>query len=253
MDRVEICLRRVEGFSLRVMLLGFSGIALIAAGAVLLVKARHLSDPWRTYRWFTPRPERPSGLAPLPDETWVHWRDPRAIAAEIAQIERKGRRASMLASRYSRVVPPELDAPVAPAPATTTAREPAVLFTAADDNPADGRPAQRGKAMGSAGRIPRCWRCGLHIVPGNECIREPGRWSESLAGPDNWAAGPVPIGTASTLEHRDCDPQALVDEFSDYIEELRMGDPSRREAIRKEILPTLERLDELVPPEANQP
>ena len=101
--------------------------------------------------------------------------------------------------------------------------------------------------MGSRERIPTCWKCGLHIVPGKECSDRAGRWLRWTGGPDDWAGGSAGIGTAN-LEHRDCDPHALVDEFSDYIEELRIGDSSRREAIRDEILPTLTRLDELVPP-----
>ena len=245
------------------MLLGFSGIALMAAGVVLLAKARRMSDPWRTYRWLTPRPDTPSGLDPLPDEPWVQWRDPKAIEAEITEIEREGRHTSVLASRYSRVVPPELDAPLAPDPSAPTEPEPPagadpnptvpVELVATEppsgaDNPADSRPAPRGNGTGHPERIPTCWKCGLHIVPGTECNRRSGRWSQWIGGPDDWGAGPAANGTAN-LEHRDCDPHALVDEFSDYIDELRIADLSRRAAIRNEILPTLERLDELVPPQ----
>lgn len=199
--------RLVDGVSLGAVLLGVSGIAFMTAGVVLLARVRRLSDPWLTYRWHTPRPDSPSGLDPLPDE----------------RLPATTRRADVGRS------------------------QPPGLLPAADDTPADSRPAQRGTAMGSRERIPTCWKCGLHIVPGTERTRRAARWSQWIGGPHDWGAGPAANGTAD-VEHRDCDPHALVDEFSDYIEELRIGDSSRREAIRDEILPTLTRLDELVPP-----
>jgi hypothetical protein len=232
----------------------FSGIALIAAGGILFRKALRMSDP-RRYRWPIPRPATPPGRDALPDdESWVQWQDPKAAEAEIAQIERDGRNARLLASRYSRVLPPELDAPLARDYSATTERDPpaqadpsvdvelaATALPVVDGEPrrypADSRPSQRGNAMGGPERITTCWRCGLHIVPGKE----------RPAGPDFWAEDPAGINSFDA-EHLDCDPQALVDEFSDYIEELLVGDSSRIEAIREEVLPTLERLDELVPP-----
>jgi hypothetical protein len=97
----------------------FSGVALIVAGGILLRKALRMSDP-RRYRWFTPRPGTPPGLDPLPDDqSWVRSEDPEAAEAEIARVERDGRGARVLASRYSRVLPLESASPLDLDPAAT--------------------------------------------------------------------------------------------------------------------------------------
>lgn len=47
----------------------------------------------------------------------------------------------------------------------------------------------------------------------------------------------------SAVEHRDCDPKAVVAEFHAYRQELRGSDASRIAAIAQEVRPTLDMLE----------
>jgi hypothetical protein len=114
-----------------------SGVALIAAGGVLLRIALRMRDPQR-YRWAIPRPSTPPGLDPLPDvEPFFLWEDPETVAAEIARIEQAARHSKVLPSRFSRVVPPEPPATASPTPTNEDAQ--LVLPNVADsDHRTDG-------------------------------------------------------------------------------------------------------------------
>jgi hypothetical protein len=131
-----------------VRVLVFSSVALIAAGGILLVTALRTRHPSHYDPWLIPRPATPPGLDPLPDdELWVRWEDPEAAAAEIARIEGAARHASVLPSRYSRVIPPEPAPPAAPVPAATAERDPP---SAADPDPTvDVEPVATGTPPGA--------------------------------------------------------------------------------------------------------
>jgi len=81
--------------------------------------------------------------------------------------------------------------------------------------------------MESSEQITTCAKCGLHIAPGREIQVTP----ETVAH-----------ARTSYVEHRDCDPKAVVADFHAYREELRGSDTSRIAAIAQEIRPTLDML-----------